>query len=109
MKKYLIHFMIVDVNSIEDEGVSSGTNFGIYRKTFNTREEAEKGLEKLMAEDKASLELEYDFEDEDVRSAFEIEIEKGRHDRKELTVYEKWDEYRNAINTTIYEIVEVEF
>ena len=109
MKKYLIHFMTVDVNSIEDEGVSSGTNFGIYGKTFNTREEAEKGLEKLMAEDKASLELEYDLEDENVRSAFEIKIENGKHDWKELTVYEKWDEYKNAINTTIYEIVEVEF
>lgn len=110
MKKYLIHFMTIDANSIEDEGVSSGTNFGIYGKTFNTREEAEKGLEKLMAEDKASLELEYDLEDENARAAFEIKIEKGKHDRKELTVYgEKWDEYRDAINTTIYEIVEVEF
>lgn len=107
MKKYLIHFMSVDTPSVEDDGIGDGTNFGIYEKTFNTREEAEKGLEELMAEDKAELEGCYGFDDEDCEPTVEIEIENGRYDRKELVVYDKWD--ATEINTTIYEIVEVEF
>ena len=34
MKKYLIHFMSIDMPSVEDDGMSDGTNFGIYEKTF---------------------------------------------------------------------------
>jgi len=108
MKKYLIHFMIVDTNSIEDEGAGDGTNFGVHPQAFNSKEEAQKYLEETMIpEDKANLEECYGFDDEDCEPTVEIEIENGRHDRKELVVYDKWD--RNEINTTIYEIVEVEF
>ena len=107
MKKYLIHFMSIDMPSVEDDGMSDGTNFGVYNKTFNTREEAEKGLEELMAKDKAELEECYGFDDEDCEPTVEIEFEDGRYDRKELVVYDKWD--ATEINTTIYEIVEVEF
>ena len=44
MKKYLIHFMSIDMPSVEDDGVTNGTNFGVYNKTFNTKEEAKKAL-----------------------------------------------------------------
>jgi len=107
MKKYLIHFMSIDMPSVEDDGAGYGTNFGIYEKTFNTKEEAEKGLEELIEQDKADLEGCYGFDDEDCEPTVEIEIENGRYDRKELVVYDKWD--GNEINTTVYEIVEVEF
>ncbi len=107
MKKYLIHFMSVDMPSVEDDGMSDGTNFGVHKETFNTREEAEKGLEKLIAEDKADSEECYGLNDDDCESNVEIEIENGRYDRKELVVYDTIT--GNEINTTIYEIVEVEF
>lgn len=107
MKKYLIHFMSIDMPSVEDDGMSDGTNFGIYEKTFNSKEEAEKGLEELMAEDKADLESCYGLDDEDCDPTVEIEIENGRYDRKELVVYDKFD--GTEINTTVYEIVEVNF
>jgi len=107
MKKYLIHFMSMDMPSCEDDGVSSGTNFGIYEKTFNTKEEAEKGLEELMADDQANLEQCYGFDEEDEEPWANFEVEDGCYGRKELNVYDKhnWQ----LINSTIYEIVEVEF
>ena len=105
MKKFLIHFMSVDAPSVEDDGIGDGTNFGIYEKTFKTREEAEKGLEELIEQDKADLEECYGLNDEDCDSNIEIEIEDGRYDRKELIAYDGCDE----LNTTIYEIVEVNF
>ena len=40
MKKYLIQFMCVDMPSIEDDGVCGGTNFGVHKQAFNSREEA---------------------------------------------------------------------
>lgn len=109
MKKYLIHFMSMDMPSIEDDGLSDGSNFGIYNKVFNTREEAEKGLEELMLDDKADLEACYGFdeEEENWEPTVYIEIENGRYDRKELVVYDKFD--ATELNTTVYEIVEVEF
>ena len=113
MKKYLIHFMSIDAPSVEDDGIGDGSNFGIYEKTFNTREEAEKGLEELIEQDKADLEECYGLNEEecyglneeDCDSNIEIEIENGRYDRKELIAYDGCDE----LNTTIYEIVEVNF
>ena len=107
MKKYLIQFMCVDMPSIEDDGVCGGTNFGIHKQAFNSREEAEKYLKEVMIpEDKANLEECYGLNDEDFESPVEISVENGTHDRKELIVYDK--DTRNEINTTIYEITEVD-
>ena len=107
MKKYLIHFMSVDAPSVEDDGLSDGSNFGIYEKVYDTREEAEKGLEELIEQDKADLEECYGLneEEEDWEPTVEIEIEDGRYGRKELIAYDGC----NELNTTIYEIVEVNF
>jgi hypothetical protein len=108
MKKYLIHFMSVDMPSVEDDGVTNGTNFGVYNKTFNTREEAEKGLEELIAEDQAGLEDCYGItEMPELADDYNFEIANGSYDRKELNVYDAHDGY--LLNSTIYEIVEVEF
>lgn len=108
MKKYLIHFMSIDMPSVEDDGVTNGTNFGVYEKTFNSKEEAEKGLEKLMADDQANLEECYGItEDPDLADNYNFEVENGSYERKELNVYDAHDGY--LINSTIYEIVEVEF
>ena len=107
MKKYLIQFMCVDMPSIEDDGVCGGTNFGIYKQAFNSREEAEKYLKEVMIpEDKANLEECYGLNDEDFDPPVEISVENGTHDRKELIVYDK--DTKNEINTTMYEITEVE-
>lgn len=107
MKKFLIHFMSIDAPSVEDDGISAGTGFGIHNKVFDSKEEAEKGLEELMLEDKAELEECFGFneEEEDWEPSVEIEIEDGSYGRKQLTVYDGC----NEINTTIYEIVEMEF
>ena len=107
MKKYLIQFMSMDIPSCEDDGVSSGTNFGIHNKVFNSREEAEKGLEELMAEDQANLEQCYGFDEEDEEPWADFEVENGCWGRKELNVYDKHD--GQLVNSTIYDIVEVEF
>lgn len=108
MKKYLIQFMCVDMPSIEDDGVCGGTNFGVHKQVFNSREEAEKYLKEVMIpEDKANLEECYGLNDEDFEAPVEISVEDGTHDHKELVVYDK--DTRNEINTTIYEITEVEF
>ena len=108
MKKYLIQFMCVDMPSIEDDGVCGGTNFGVHKQAFNSREEAEKYLKEVMIpEDKASLEDCYGLNDEDFEPPVEISVENGMYDKKELVVYDK--DTKNEINTTIYEVVEVEF
>lgn len=108
MKKYLIQFMCVDMPSIEDDGVCSGANFGIHKQAFNSREEAEKYLKEVMIpEDKANLEECYGLNDEDFEAPVEISVESGMYDRKEIVVYDK--DTKNEINTTIYEIAEVEF
>ena len=107
MKKYLIQFMCVDMPSIEDDGVYGGTNFGVHKQAFNSREEAEKYLKEVMIpEDKANLEECYGLNDEDFEAPVEISVENGTYDRKEIVVYDK--DTKNEINTTIYEITEVE-
>ena len=107
MKKYLIQFMCVDMPSIEDDGVYGGTNFGVHKQAFNSRVEAEKYLKEIMIpEDKANLEEWYGINDEDFDPPVEISVEDGTNDHKELIVYDK--DTKNEINTTIYEIVEVE-
>ena len=107
MKKYLIQFMCVDMPSIEDDGVCSGANFGVHKQAFNSREEAEKYLTDVMIpEDKANLEECYGLNDEDFDPTEEIGVEDGTYDRKELIVYDK--DTKNEINTTMYEITEVE-
>ena len=108
MKKYLIQFMCVDMSSIEDDGVCGGTNFGVHKQAFNSKEEADKYLKEVMIpEDKANLEECYGLNDEDFEQPVEISVEDGTYDRKELIVYDK--DTKNEINTTIYEIAEVEF
>ena len=107
MKKYLIQFMCVDMPSIEDDGVYAGTNFGVHKQAFNSKEEAEKYLKEVMIlEDKANLEECYGLNDKDFDPPVEISVESGMYDRKEIVVYDK--DTRNEINTTIYEITEVE-
>lgn len=107
MKKYLIQFMCVDMPSIEDDGVCGGTNFGVHKQAFNSREDAEKYLKEVMIpEDKANLEECYGLNDEDFEAPVEISVENGTYDHKEIVVYDK--DTRNEINTTIYEITEVE-
>ena len=107
MKKYLIQFMCVDMPSIEDDGVCGGTNFGVHKQAFNSKEEAEKYLKEVMIpKDKANLKECYGLNDEDFDPPVEISVENGTYDRKELIVYDK--DTKNEINTTIYEIVEVE-
>ena len=107
MKKYLIQFMCVDMPALEDDGVCGGTNFGVHKQAFNSREEAEKYLKEVMIpEDKANLEECYGLNDEDFEAPVEISVENGTYDHKEIVVYDK--DTRNEINTTIYEITEVE-
>lgn len=107
MKKYLIQFMCVDVPSIEDDGVCGGTNFGVHKRAFNSKEEAEKYLKEVMIpEDKANLEECCGLNDEDFEPPVEISVEDGIFGRKELIVYDK--DTKNEINTTIYGIAEVE-
>ena len=107
MKKYLIQFMCVDMPALEDDGVCGGTNFGVHKQAFNSREEAEKYLKEVMIpEDKANLKECYGLNDEDFEAPVEISVENGTYDHKEIVVYDK--DTRNEINTTIYEITEVE-
>lgn len=107
MKKYLIQFMCVDMPSIEDDSVCGGTNFGVHKQAFNSKEEAEKYLKEVMIpEDKANLEECYGLNDEDFEAPVEISVENGTYDHKEIVVYDK--DTRNEINTTMYEITEVE-
>lgn len=109
MKKYLIHFMSIDTPSVEDDGVSAGTNFGIHTQVFDSKEEAEKYLEEVMIpEDQANLEECYGITDEpELAKGYEFSVENGSYGRKQLVVYDNY--YGNEINTTVYEVVEVEF
>ena len=108
MKKYLIHSMSIDMPSVEDDGVANGTNFDVYAKIFNTKEEAEKGLEELMAEDKADLEGCYGITDDpELADNYSFKVEAGNYGRTELNVYDTHNS--SLLNSTIYEIVEVEF
>lgn len=107
MKKYLIQFMCVDMQSIEDDGVYAVTNFRVHKQAFNSKEEAEKYLKEVMIpEDKANLEECYGLNDEDFEPPVEISVEDGISGRKELIVYDK--DTKNEINMTIYKIAEVE-
>ena len=108
MKKYLIQFMSADVPTLEDDGVSEGTGFGVHPHAFDSKAEAQKYLEEtLIPEDKANLESCFGFDDEDSEPTVEIEVEDGSFGRKELTVRDRQDGHE--INTTIYDIAEVEF
>ena len=108
MKKYLIQFMCVDMPSIEDDGVCGGTNFGVHKQAFNSKEEAEKYLEEVMIPgDTASLEDCYGLNDKDFDPPVEIRVESYSQGDKEIIVYDKYD--GSEINTTMYEVVEVEF
>ena len=107
MKKYLIQFMCVDMPALDDDDVCGGTNFGVHKQAFKSKEEAEKYLKEVMIpEDKANLEECYGLNNEDFEPLVEIIIEDGTFGRKELIAYDK--DTRNEINTTIYEIAEVE-
>ena len=116
MKKYLIHFMSADTPSIEDDGIGCGVNGGILMeegsnnkvKLFDSKEEADKYLnEVLIPQDKAELEECYGFNDETCDPYVYIDVEEGTWGRKELVVTDKFA--GNEINTTLYEVVEVEF
>ena len=107
MKKYVIQFMCIDMPSMEEHDIDGGASFGVHKQAFNSREEAEKYLKEVMIpEDKANLEECYGLNDEDFDPPVKISIENGTHERKEIVVYDK--DTRNEINTTIYEITEVE-
>lgn len=109
MKKYLIHFMSVDAPSVEDDGIDAGTGFGIHPQTFDSKEEAEKYLtETMIPEDQANLESCYGIDEEpELAENYEFSVENASYDRKQLIVYDT--DTGNEINTTIYEVVEVEF
>ena len=112
MKKYLIHFMSIDTPSVEDDGVSAGTNFGIHPQVFDTKEQAEEYLEKeMIPQDQANLESCYGIDEEpDLADNYEFSVEEAGYDRKQLVVYDAiGGNACNELNTTIYEIVEVEF
>ena len=107
MKKYVIQFMCVDLPALEDDGVCGGANFGVHKQAFNSKEEAEKYLKEVMIpDDKANLEYWYGLNDKDFDPPVELSVEDISYDRKELVVYDK--DTKNEINTTIYEIVEIE-
>ena len=108
MKKYIIQFMCVDLPALEDDGVCSGANFGVHKQAFNSREEAEKYLKEIMIpEDKANLEDCYGLNDKDFDPPVEIRVESYSQGDKEIIVYDKYD--GSEINTTMYEVAEVEF
>ena len=117
MKKFLIHFMSADTPSIEDDGIGCGVNGGILMeegsnnkiKLFDSKEDAEKYLEEvLIPEDQANLEDCYGITDEpELAENYEFSVENGSYDRKQLIVYDTYS--GNELNTTIYEVVEVNF
>ena len=109
MKKYLIHFMSIDSPSVDDDGVSAGTNFGIHPQPFDTKEQAEEYLEKeMIPQDQANLESCYGIDEEpELADNYEFSVENASYGRKQLVVYDTHS--RNEINTTIYEVVEVNF
>jgi hypothetical protein len=112
--------MSADTPSIEDDGIGCGVNGGILMeegsnnkvKLFDSKEEADKYLEEvLIPEDQANLEECYGITDEpDLADNYEFSVENGSYGRKQLTVYDVMGgRAYNEINTTIYEVVEVEF
>ena len=117
MKKFLIHFMSADTPSIDDDGIGCGVNGGILMeegsddkvKLFDSKEEAQKYLEEvLIPEDQANIEECYGITDEpELADNYEFSIENGTWGRKELVVYDAFD--GRELNTTIYEVIEVEF
>ena len=108
MKKYVIQSMCVDLPALEDDGVCGGANFGVHKQAFNSREEAEKYLEEVMiSEDKANLEECYGLNDKDFDPPVELRVESYLQGSKEIIVYDKYN--TNEINTTMYEVAEVEF
>lgn len=116
MKKFLIQFTSADTPSIEDDGIGCGVNGGILMeegsknkiKFFDSKEEADKYLDEvLIPEDQANLEDCYGITDDpDIAENYEFSIENGTWDRKELVVYDAFD--GRELNTTIYEVIEVE-
>ncbi len=60
----------------------------------------------MIPEDKASLEECYGFDDEECDPYVYIDVEQGTWGRKELVVTDKFD--ARELNTTIYEVIEVE-
>ena len=108
MKKYVIQFMCVDLPALEDDGVCGGANFSVHKQAFNSREEAEKYLKEVMIpDDKANLEYWYGLNDKDFDPPVELRVESYLQGSKEIIVYDKYD--GNEINTTMYEVAEVEF
>jgi len=117
MKKYLIQFTSADMPSIDDDGIGCGVNGGILMeegsknkiKFFDSKEEADKYLDEVMIpDDRANLESCYGIDDDpDLADNYEFSVENGTFGRKELTVYDTFD--GRELNTTIYEVVEVEF
>ena len=107
MKKYLIQFMCVDMPSMEEHDIDGGANFGVHKQAFNSREEAEKYLKEVMIpEDKANLEDCYGLNVKDFDPPVEIRVENYSQGDKEIIVYDKYD--GSEVNTTMYEIVEIE-
>ena len=107
MKKYLIQFMCVDMPSMEEHDIDGGASFGVHKQAFNSREEAEKYLKEVMIpEDKANLEDCYGLNNKDFDPPVEIRVESYSQDDKEIIVYDKYD--GSEVNTTMYEIVEIE-
>lgn len=117
MKKFLIQFTSADMPSIEDDGIGCGVNGGILMEEgsknkirfFDSKEEADKYLEEVMIpDDKANLESCYGIdEDPELADNYEFSVENGTWGRKELAVYDTFD--GRELNTTIYEVIEVEF
>ena len=62
-------------------------------------------LRRLITEPK-NLEYWYGLNDKDFDPPVELSVEDISYDRKELVVYDKYD--RSEVNTTMYEIVEIE-
>lgn len=112
--------MSADTPSIEDDGIGCGVNGGILMeegsnnkiKFFDSKEEADKYLDEVMIpQDKAELEGCYGITDEpELADNYEFSVENGTWGRKQLTVYDVMGGCAyNELNTTIYEVVEVEF
>ena len=99
---------------LTDDGSFNNTNalshyFILGGLFFDTKEDAEKYLEEtLIPEDQANLESCYGIdEDEELAENYEFSVENGSYDRKQLIVYDTYS--GNELNTTIYEVVEVNF
>ena len=107
MKKYVILVGAVDTPSTEDNCIGADVNFNVRQQVFDSREEAEKYLKEVMIQDdKTNLEYWYGLNDKDFDPPVELSVEDISDDRKELVVYDKYD--RSEVNTTMYEIVEIE-